>query len=93
MAALERMSKGEVIPQLTILGVDLAHTNRRQARKIFKNSGLIVKSEKDNYWYDHYDSSKVIGGSSTLSVGYVLATNRLAVAEYAFPYTIEHYKF
>ena len=70
---------------LELFGVDLEATNRDELRDAAKAAGLVLIREggEDN-WYDVYDSSSVLEGSSRLYLGFVKQDQRFAFAEYEF---------
>ena len=70
---------------LELFGVSLQSTNRTELRSAVKAAGVILIREggKEN-WFDIYDSSKALAGSSRLYLGFVKQDWRFAFAEYEF---------
>lgn len=54
-----------------LFGEALNCTSKTDLRRALKNAGLKVIREEDGYWYDQYDSSAVLEGTSELSVAYI----------------------
>lgn len=71
--------------RLELFGVSLTGATREQLRKAFKKNGMQPIREDNRYWVDFYDPKGVLDGASEFSVGYVLVTNKFAVAQYKFP--------
>ncbi|MBT8437707.1 MAG: hypothetical protein KJP11_10070 [Gammaproteobacteria bacterium] len=70
---------------LELFGVNLQSTNRSELRSAVKAAGVILIREggKEN-WFDVYDSSRALAGSSRLYLGFVKQDLRFAFAEYEF---------
>lgn len=70
---------------LELFGVTLESTTRDELRDAGKQAGLVLIREggEDN-WFDVYDSSAVLDGSSRFYLGFVKQDQRLAFAEYEF---------
>lgn len=70
---------------LELFGVSLESTNSSELRIAVKNAGvrLIREGGKDN-WFDVYDSSSALAGSTRLYLGFVKQDQRFAFAEYEF---------
>lgn len=73
------------VSALELFGVSLESTNRTELRSAVKAAGvaLIREGGKDN-WFDVYDSSRALAGSSLLYLGFVKQDLRFAFAEYEF---------
>lgn len=69
---------------LELFGTLLQGTTRDQFRNALKQSGVRPTREDNQYWVDLYDAKGVLEGASVLQVGYVVATNKFAYAEYTF---------
>ncbi|MEM7563404.1 MAG: hypothetical protein AAF353_10195 [Pseudomonadota bacterium] len=71
---------------LEFYGVALENTSRDELRAAVKQAGAVVLQEAgDEHWFDIYDSSAVVAGSSKLFLGFVREDQRFAFAEYEFP--------
>ena len=70
---------------LELFGVNLQSTDRTELRSAVKAAGVVLIREggKDN-WFDVYDSSRALAGSSRLYLGFVKQDLRFAFAEYEF---------
>lgn len=67
-------------------GVDVTNSGRDQVRQAVKNVGVILISEAgQDQFFDSYDSSSVLEGSSRLYLGFVKENRHFAFAEYEFP--------
>jgi hypothetical protein len=49
-----------------------------------KNAGAKATREDNSYWYDSYDSSSLLEGSSELLIGYEIEHGKFARAQYKF---------
>jgi len=65
-----------------IFGEALNCTSKEALRRALKNGGLRATREDDGYWFDKYDSSTALEGSSELSVAYI--HGKFAKAYYEF---------
>lgn len=65
-----------------LFGVELKCTSRLIFRDALKKNGVKVSREDARYWYDLYDSSAVLDGSSELAVAYI--NNSFVTASYTF---------
>lgn len=87
IAAFLCLIVGSIQPALALelFGVSLESTNRAELRSAVKTAGVILIREggKDN-WFDVYDSSRALAGSSRLYLGFVKKDLRFAFAEYEF---------
>jgi hypothetical protein len=77
------------MPQVTIalelFGVDLESSKRDEVRSAVEQAGLVlIREAGEEEWYDIYDSSAVVDGSSRLFLGFVKADQSFAFAEYEF---------
>jgi TPR repeat protein len=70
---------------LVLFGSTLASTTRKNLRQRLKSNSGIPLREKDNYWFDVYESSKLLKNTDRLFVGYSLQTDQVASLEYRFP--------
>lgn len=70
---------------LELFGVALESTSRDELRDATRDAGLVLLREggEDN-WFDVYDSSTVLGGSTRFYLGFVKKDQRFAFAEYEF---------
>lgn len=70
---------------LELFGVELESASRDQLREAVKQAGLVlIREGGDEEWFDVYDSSAVMAGSSRLYLGFVKQDQRFAFAEYEF---------
>lgn len=81
---LDRLAERFRGPRL--YGVHLDGGTRAAMRSALKASGLPAVREDDRFWFDRYDSSTALSGSTELAVGYTDA-GLLAVAQYVIPDT------
>lgn len=70
---------------LVLYGNVLASTTRKNLRQRLKSNNGIPLRERDNYWFDIYESSKLLANTDRLFVGYSLQTDQVASLEYRFP--------
>lgn len=70
---------------LVLFGETLASTTRKGLRQKLKSNDGIALREEDNYWFDVYESSKLLKNTDRLFVGYSLQTDQVASLEYRFP--------
>ncbi|MCP4388073.1 MAG: hypothetical protein GY802_07245 [Gammaproteobacteria bacterium] len=72
-------------PALELFGVVLETSSRDELRAATRDAGLVLLREggEDN-WFDVYDSSTVLGGSTRFYLGFVKQDLRFAFAEYEF---------
>lgn len=70
---------------LELFGVALESASRDEIRAATTAAGLVLEREggEDN-WYDVYDSSTALAGSSRFYLGFVKKDQRFAFAEYEF---------
>ncbi|MDD4911578.1 MAG: tetratricopeptide repeat protein [Sideroxydans sp.] len=57
-------------------------TNKDTLRAAIQEGGAVVEREDDGYWYDIYDSSEILEGTSKLSVSYIKDKFARAFYEY-----------
>lgn len=70
---------------LELFGVDLQSTSRDELRNAVKEAGVVlIREGGDDEWFDVYDSSPVLNGSSRLYLGFVKQNQQFAFAEYEF---------
>lgn len=69
---------------LELFGVALKNAPRDQLRQAFKQNGLRVTREDNNYWVDTYNAEGVLDGASQFQAGYVAASGKFAFAQYTF---------
>ena len=70
---------------LELFGVELETTSRDELRDAVKQAGVIlIREGGDEEWFDVYDSSPVLDGSSRLYLGFVRQNQQFAFAEYEF---------
>ena len=70
---------------LELFGVTLESATRDELRAAVNRAGLVLVSEGgEDKWYDLYDSSEVLEGSSRFYLGFVKQDQRFAFAEYEF---------
>lgn len=74
----------------TIFGEALNCTSKDELRFAIKSGGAKVKREDNGFWYDQYDSSAVLDGTSELSVAYI--NNKFAKAYYQFNSSMNTHK-
>lgn len=65
-----------------LFGEVLICTTQSDLRSAVKEEGAEVIREDDDSWYDEYDTTELLEGSTTLTIGYVNA--KFANAEYVF---------
>jgi TPR repeat protein len=70
---------------LTLYGTTLAATTRDVMRAKLKSNAATTLREQDDYWFDIYESSKLLDKTDRLFVGYSLQTDQVASLEYRFP--------
>jgi len=70
---------------LVLYGTTLAVATRTAMREKIKGNEGIALREVDNFWFDTYESSKLLTNSDRLFVGYSLQTGNVASLEYRFP--------
>ena len=70
---------------LELFGVNLKSTNRTELRTAVKTAGVrLIREGGEDNWFDVYDSSSVLAGSTRLYLGFVKQDQRFAFAEYEF---------
>ena len=70
---------------LELFGIDLESANRDELRNAVKQAGVVlIREGGDDEWFDLYDSSSVLDGSSRLYLGFVKQSGLFAFAEYEF---------
>ena len=70
---------------LELFGVALEATSRNELREAVRKAGLVlVREGGDDNWFDAYDSSAALTGSSRFYLGFVKRDQRFAFAEYEF---------
>ncbi len=75
----------QVATALELFGVNLENSSRDELRSAVKQAGLIlIREAGEDQWYDIYDSSTAVQGSSRLFLGFVKADQSFAFAEYEF---------
>jgi hypothetical protein len=68
-----------------LFGLKLADSSQKELRDAAKKAGVVLIRESDeSLWFDSYDSSSVLPGSSRLYLGFVRQDQRFAFAEYEF---------
>jgi hypothetical protein len=68
-----------------LFGINLVNSGQTELRSAAKKAGVILIRESDkSLWFDSYNSSNVLPGSSQLYLGFVRADQRFAFAEYEF---------
>jgi TPR repeat protein len=70
---------------LILYGTTLAITTRDAMRAKLKSNAATTLRERDHYWFDIYESSKLLDKTDRLFVGYSLQTDQIASLEYRFP--------
>ena len=65
-----------------VVGESLKCTNRDAFRLASKRAGAIPTREDKDYWFDLYDSTKLLDGTMSLMVGYI--KGKFAEAYYEF---------
>ena len=66
-----------------LFGELLNCTSREDLRLALINGGAVATRVDSDYWYDQYDSSAVMDGTSELSIGYI--DGKFAHGYYKFP--------
>ena len=70
---------------LELFGVELESTSRDELRNAVKQAGVVlIREGGEDEWFDVYDSSSVLDGSSRLYLGFVKQNQQFAFAEYEF---------
>ncbi len=73
------------VAALELFGVTLESATRDELRAAVTQAGMVLTSEGgEDKWYDLYDSSTALEGSSQLYLGFVKQDQRFAFAEYEF---------
>lgn len=93
MKSAER--KLELIPCLrksstVLFGETLNCTSQWDLRNALQEGGLKAERENGRYWYDLYESSAVLEGTSQLAVAYI--NQKFARAYYTFPASMDEGK-
>ena len=71
---------------LELYGIQLESASRDELRAAVKQAGaLVIQEAGEADWFDVYDSSAIVEGSSKLFLGFVREDQRFAFAEYEFP--------
>ncbi len=70
---------------LILYGDPLALSSRQALRSKLKKHDAHPLREESNYWFDIYESSKLLPKTDRLYVGYSLQTGQVASLEYRFP--------
>ncbi|MBU2918693.1 sel1 repeat family protein [Psychrosphaera sp. F3M07] len=70
---------------LVLFGTTLAQATRDALRNKLKSNNGNMLREQDNYWFDIYESSRLLKRTDRLFVGYSLQTDHVASLEYRFP--------
>lgn len=65
-----------------LFGEVLSCTNKKSLRSAAKIAGASATREDDGYWYDLYDSGKLLEGTDHLSIAYI--NDKFAKAYYEF---------
>ena len=74
-----------VATALELFGVSLESSNRDELREAAKQAGLtLIREGGEDNWFDLYDSSTVLPGSSRFYLGFVKQNQGFAFAEYEF---------
>jgi len=70
---------------LELFGIALETANRDELRAAVKAAGLVlVREGGDDHWFDVYDSSTALDGSTRFYLGFVKLNQVFAFAEYEF---------
>ena len=70
---------------LELFGIALETAKRDELRAAVKAAGLVpVREGGDDHWFDVYDSSAVLEGSTRFYLGFVKLNQGFAFAEYEF---------
>lgn len=68
-----------------LFGLDLLNSDQQELRVAVKQAGAeLIRESGELFWFDSYDSSGVLPGSSRLYLGFVRQDRRFAFAEYEF---------
>jgi len=68
-----------------LFGLELMNSTQDQLRDAAKKAGVVrIRESDESSWFDSYDSSDVLPGSSRLYLGFVRQDSRFAFAEYEF---------
>lgn len=70
---------------LVLFGAPLSLQLRQELRRTLQNQGGVTLVEKDDGWYDSYDSKDIWTLSDRLFIGYTLETNKVALVQYRLP--------
>ena len=70
---------------MELFGLELLGSSQKQLRAAAKKTGVVlIRDSSESLWFDSYDSSIVLAGSSHLYLGFVRQDQRFAFAEYEF---------
>jgi hypothetical protein len=85
LLALLLLALGTPAAALELFGVALESVSRDELRAAAAQAGLLLEREGgEDTWYDVYDSSTVLAGSTRFYLGFVKQDQRFAFAEYEF---------
>ncbi len=65
-------------------------TTKELLRLAAKNAGAKPTREEDGYWFDLYDSSSLLEGTSDLAIAYI--NNKFVKADYTYPSSMDSHK-
>jgi hypothetical protein len=70
--------------KVSLFGINPNGATRSEIRQALKRAGVTVIREDNNYWYDIYDTSSIIDGTSKMLIGY-RSSGIFAEFQYVFP--------
>ena len=68
-----------------LFGEPLSSFTRSILRDLIKESNGTPLREEEDYWYDVYESAKILADTDRLFLGYSIQTNQLGKVTYRFP--------
>jgi TPR repeat protein len=85
LAAFREKRRCATTARTELFGVKLLCADRAELRRALSATKARAIREEYGYWYDTYDSTSVLDGSSELVVGYVNESQVFGRARYTFP--------
>jgi TPR repeat protein len=89
LAQLKRHLECLATAQTKVFDVALKCATRADLRQAVARLGARATREDDDYWVDLYDSSKLLEGSTELSLAYTKENSEFARAQYTFPSSLD----
>jgi TPR repeat protein len=85
LAAFREKRRCATTARTELFGVKLLCADRAELRRALSATKARATREDYGFWYDTYDSTGVLDGSSELLVGYVSESQVFGRAQYTFP--------